>query len=173
MASSAQPNERRKQTQQDCELVARLFLSGCCKVNMVPTRSSFGEPQQSGIARLLETNGDRKQRQIGERRHPGVECRLPGNSKMQIPAKDGYVNPAPAAAAHGQLRYSQGYTPAMLVDESRLLQVTIFGTLQSTLNHLDFSLLLSDVITFADEVGSQLTQSMDSYMKVMQTSAAV
>jgi hypothetical protein len=77
-----------------------------------------------------------------------------------------------SAAAHGELRFLQGYTPAMLVHESRILQVTIFGTLQSNLNHLDFSLLLPDVMTIADEVDSQLTQSMDSYMKVMRKSAA-
>jgi hypothetical protein len=32
-----------------------------------------------------------------------------------------------AAVAHGELRYLQGYTPAMLVDESRILEVTVFG----------------------------------------------
>jgi hypothetical protein len=60
----------------------------------------------------------------------------------------------------------------MLVHESRILQVTIFGTLHRNLNHLDFSLLLPDVMTIADEVDSQLTQSMDSYMKIMCKSAA-
>jgi DNA-binding response OmpR family regulator len=77
-----------------------------------------------------------------------------------------------AAVAHGRLRYLQGYTPAMLVHESRILQVTIFGTLQNNLNSLDFSLVLPDVMTIADEVDAQLTQSMDSYMKVMRTSEA-
>jgi DNA-binding response OmpR family regulator len=79
---------------------------------------------------------------------------------------------SPSAATHGVLRHLQGYTPAMLVHESRILQVTIFETLQSNLNHLDFSLLLPDVMTIADEVDSQLTQSMDSYMKLMGKSAA-
>jgi DNA-binding response OmpR family regulator len=79
---------------------------------------------------------------------------------------------SPSAMAHGELRYLQGYTPAMLVHESRILQVTIFGTLQSNMNHLDFSLLLPDVMTIADEVDSQLTQSMDSYMRVMRRTAA-
>jgi hypothetical protein len=60
----------------------------------------------------------------------------------------------------------------MLVHESRILQVTIFETLQNNLNRLDFSLLLPDVMTIADEVDSQLTQSMDSYMKVMRNAAA-
>jgi DNA-binding response OmpR family regulator len=79
---------------------------------------------------------------------------------------------SPSAAAHGELRYRQGYTPAMLVQESRILQVTIFETLQSNLPHLDFSLLLPDVMKIADEVDSQLTQSIDRYMKVMNDSAA-
>jgi DNA-binding response OmpR family regulator len=77
-----------------------------------------------------------------------------------------------AAVAHGELRYEQGYTPAMLVHESRILQVTLFGTLQSNLGFLDFSVLLPDVMTIADEVDAQLTQSMDSYMNAMRTSAA-
>jgi DNA-binding response OmpR family regulator len=77
-----------------------------------------------------------------------------------------------AAVAHGKLRFQQGYTPAMLVHESRILQVTIFGTLQINLESLDFSLLLPDVMTIADEVDAQLTQSMDSYMKALGKSAA-
>jgi hypothetical protein len=63
----------------------------------------------------------------------------------------------PPLSPHGELRYQHGYTPAMLVHESRILQVTIFGTLQSNLNSLDFSLLLPDVMTIADEVDAQLT----------------
>jgi hypothetical protein len=77
-----------------------------------------------------------------------------------------------AAVAHGKLRYSQGYSAEMLVHESRILQVTIFGTLQNNLNALDFSLLLPDVMTIADEVDAQLTQSMGSFMKLMTAQAA-
>jgi hypothetical protein len=50
--------------------------------------------------------------------------------------------------------------------------VTIFGTLQSNLSSLDFSLLLPDVMAIADEVDAQLTQSMDSYTKLMRKSMA-
>jgi ActR/RegA family two-component response regulator len=71
-----------------------------------------------------------------------------------------------AAVAHGKLRKLQGYTAGMLVHDSRILQVTLFETLQSNVNALDFSLLLPDVMTIADEVDSQLTQTMDSYMNV-------
>jgi DNA-binding response OmpR family regulator len=73
---------------------------------------------------------------------------------------------SPAAVLHGELRYAQGYTPEMLVNESRILQVTLFGTLKDNMNALDFSLLLPDVMTIADEVDAQLTQTMGSYMKL-------
>jgi hypothetical protein len=65
-----------------------------------------------------------------------------------------------AAVAHGQMRRSQLHFchSAMLVHDSRILQVTLFGTLQKNLSALDFSLLLPDVLTIADEVDSQLTQ---------------
>jgi hypothetical protein len=52
------------------------------------------------------------------------------------------------------------------VRESRILQVTLFGTLKDNMNALDFSLLLPDVMTIADEVDAQLTQAMGSYMKL-------
>jgi DNA-binding response OmpR family regulator len=72
-----------------------------------------------------------------------------------------------AAVAHGKMRRQQGYTPGMLVHDSRILQVTLFEMLQSNLSALDFSLLLPDVMTIADEVDSQLTQAMDSYMVII------
>ena len=77
-----------------------------------------------------------------------------------------------AAVAHGKMRKSQGYTSAMLVHDSRILQVTLFGTLQRNLSALDFSLLLPDVMTIADEVDSQLTQAMESFTNVAGTAAA-
>jgi hypothetical protein len=92
--------------------------------------------------------------------------------KLPATAKDSDAVSSPAAMAHGRLRYLQGYTPAMLVHESRILQVTLFGALQSNLSFLDFSLLLPDVMTIADEVDAQLTQTMDSYMNVMRKAGA-
>ena len=51
----------------------------------------------------------------------------------------------------------------MMVEESRLLQVCIFQALQNNLASIDFSVLLSGVMTIADEVDSQLSQAMTSY----------
>lgn len=81
--------------------------------------------------------------------------RLPSSSKanISIPAR-----------LHGDLRRKQGYTVAMVVEESRILQVSIFNTLQNNLCKVDFSKVLLDVITIADEVDSQLKQAMLGYV---------
>ncbi len=69
-----------------------------------------------------------------------------------------------SASDHGLARRQQGYTAAMMVEESRILQVTIFQTLQRNLGTIDFSVLLLGVMTIADEVDSQLSQAMKSYI---------
>jgi len=84
-----------------------------------------------------------------------------------VPGVDSNSLRSEAAIAHGKMRKSQGYSAGMLVHDSRMLQVTLFGTLQSNLSALDFSLLLPDVMIIADEVDSQLKQAMDSYMEVL------
>ena len=68
------------------------------------------------------------------------------------------------AAIHGDLRRKQGYSVAMVVEESRLLQVTIFSTLHNNVKHLEFSLLLPDIVTIADEVDAQLKEQMLRFM---------
>jgi hypothetical protein len=84
-----------------------------------------------------------------------ARLRLDAGSKAPISA---------AAAIHGELRRKQGYTVAMVVEESRLLQVTIFTTLHENVKHLEFAALLPDVVTIADEVDAQLKQQMLQFM---------
>jgi DNA-binding response OmpR family regulator len=96
-----------------------------------------------------------------------VRLREPG-----VPGRESDSVRSAAAVAHGKMRKLQGYTPGMLVHDSRILQVTLFETLQNNLSALDFSLLLPDIMTIADEVDSQLTQAMDSYMDVVLKPAA-
>jgi hypothetical protein len=71
-----------------------------------------------------------------------------------------------AAAIHGDLRRKQGYTVALAVEESRLLQVSIFSMLHKNVECLDFSTLLPDVVIIADEVDAQLKQQMLRFMAV-------
>jgi hypothetical protein len=84
-----------------------------------------------------------------------VRLRLDDETKAEI---------SKAAAHHGDLRAKQGYTVAMAVEESRLLQVSIFTTLHNSQRHLEFDLLLPDVVTIADEVDAQLKQQMLRFM---------
>jgi DNA-binding response OmpR family regulator len=76
-----------------------------------------------------------------------------------------------AAAEHGRNRCRQGYTAAMMVEESRMLQVSIFQTLQNNLYRVNFSLILVGVMEIADEVDSQLAQAMASYVAESQIAA--
>lgn len=78
---------------------------------------------------------------------------------------------SPASVKHGIKRREQGYTAAMIVEESRMLQVSIFQTLQQNLHKVDFSVLLVDVMAIADEVDSQLAQAMTSYISEAKTDA--
>jgi len=76
---------------------------------------------------------------------------------------EGKAKVSMAALAHGKMRSQQGYTAAMLVEESRILQVCIFNTLRVNLHAVDLTLVLVDVMTIADEVDSQLKQTMASF----------
>jgi hypothetical protein len=69
-----------------------------------------------------------------------------------------------AAAHHGDLRAKQGYTVAMAVEESRLLQVSIITTLRKSQGHLEFDTVLPAVVTIAEEVDAQLKQQMLRFM---------
>jgi len=69
-----------------------------------------------------------------------------------------------AASHHGDLRRKQGYTVAMVVEESRLLQVCLFTTLHKNTHLIEYNKLLLDVVTIADEVDAQLKQQMLRYM---------
>jgi hypothetical protein len=76
-----------------------------------------------------------------------------------------------AAHNHGSLRRDQGYSAAMMVEESRMLQVSIFQTLQLHVEDTEPAVLLLYVMVIADEVDSQLAQAMTSYISVASTDA--
>jgi CheY-like chemotaxis protein len=95
-------------------------------------------------------------------------CRLRSQEPM------GTKEPRSAGAArHGANRFSQGYTAAMLVEESRMLQVSIFNTLHKNLLNIDYSVLLIGVMTIADEIDFQLSQAIESFTgETLQTAVA-
>jgi hypothetical protein len=67
------------------------------------------------------------------------------------------------AAEHGVARRKQGYSAAMMVEEARMLQISIFNSLHENLDHLEFHLLLPDVMRIANEVDGQLGRAVAGY----------
>jgi DNA-binding response OmpR family regulator len=93
--------------------------------------------------------------------------------RLRVPRNLGSKSVSDGAVQHGKIRHSQGYSVPMIIEESRILQVSIFQTLQNNLSTVDFSLLLKDVMTIADEVDSQLKQTIISFMEQPAESALV
>jgi hypothetical protein len=71
-----------------------------------------------------------------------------------------------AAHDHGRVRFEQGYSVSLLVEESRLLQVSIFNTLHRHQKSLDPDRLMLDVITIADECDAQLKHTVETFMEL-------
>jgi hypothetical protein len=60
----------------------------------------------------------------------------------------------------------------MVVEDSRILQVSIFNTLQNNLGRVDFATVLLDVMIIADEVDSQLKQAMLGFLETAAAKSA-
>ena len=83
--------------------------------------------------------------------------------------EDGHSAPkATSAHDHGQARFAQGYSLPMLVEESGILQVSIFDTLHRGQSELDFEVVLRDVMTIADECDSQLKHTVETFTDLEQ-----
>jgi hypothetical protein len=82
-------------------------------------------------------------------------------SRLRVP-KDDHSPISVTAAAHGQRRQKQGYSPAMLVEESRIFQVVTFAMLHLHQSELDQRRLLLDVVVIADETDAQLMGAVRS-----------
>jgi DNA-binding response OmpR family regulator len=91
--------------------------------------------------------------------------------RLRVPRSLGSNQVSEAAVNHGLVRRSQGYSIPMMIEESRMLQVSLFHTLQVNLNSVDFSLLLTDVMTIADEVDLQLKQTIVSFSEATKSIA--
>ena len=90
--------------------------------------------------------------------------------RLRLP-RDAQPSVSIAAAAHGGQRFVQGYSPSMLVEESRIFQVTTFGTLRLCQSELDQDQVLLDVMIIADEADRQLTETVRGFMTAQQAEA--
>jgi DNA-binding response OmpR family regulator len=92
--------------------------------------------------------------------------------RLRVPRSLGTNQASKGAVLHGKVRRSQGYAIPMIIEESRILQVSIFNTLHNNLRFVDFSLLLIDVMAIADECDSQLKQTIVSFTEPASSIAA-
>lgn len=53
----------------------------------------------------------------------------------------------------------------MVIEESRILQVSIFQTLHKNMTTVDFGRVMADVATVADEVDAQLKEQVVHFLK--------
>ena len=85
-----------------------------------------------------------------------VTCRLRLSKDARMPVSG-------SAGAHGQRRRDQGYSPALLVEESRLFEVVTFRTLHLHKSELDQDQLFLDIMVIADEVDLQLMHAVKAF----------
>ena len=84
--------------------------------------------------------------------------------RLRVPRSLGTKRRQKARFSTARIRHKQGYSISMIVEESRILQVSIFQHLaEESDDSVDFSLLLIDVMAIADEVDSQLKQTIVSF----------
>jgi DNA-binding response OmpR family regulator len=69
-----------------------------------------------------------------------------------------------AAEQHGTLRYHQGYSVPMLINEARLLQNGIAECIQRKLLVIDLSNLMTDMRKMSDTISMELEQSVRAFV---------
>ena len=95
-----------------------------------------------------------------------ITARLRATSDLEI-----IESASSAAVAHGKLRFLQGYTIPMIVQESQNLAGEHFETIQRNIATVDFNSVLADVMIIADEADSQLKQCLESFVSMQHAPA--
>lgn len=83
---------------------------------------------------------------------------------MKFDVKDMAATPMRAAAQHGRLRQSQGFTPMCLVEEYNLVRRCVFGLAQENLRHMDAQVLLQDLTQFGEALDLQTQRALRDYL---------
>jgi len=98
--------------------------------------------------------------------HPEIRDRAGPACRWARSAASSTCTTGPSCAIrfteHGEIRYAQGYSAPVRVDESRVLQVATFSTLDLHQIELDHNQMLLDAMVIADEVDMQLAEILRS-----------
>jgi DNA-binding response OmpR family regulator len=69
-----------------------------------------------------------------------------------------------SAAQHGKFRREQGYTPSMLLEETRILHRVIANCLQQNLLAVDISMVLPDMLDMGDKLHLLSKSSLQAFL---------
>ena len=69
------------------------------------------------------------------------------------------------ASQHGRLRRAQGYSLPMIVDDTRLLEQTIYELVQQSLLELDLSYLVIDLRRINDSLEQKLQEALNAFIE--------
>jgi transcriptional regulator with XRE-family HTH domain len=83
---------------------------------------------------------------------------------MKFDVKDMAATPMKAAAQHGRLRQSQGFTPMCLVEEYNLVRRCVFALAQENLRQMDAQVLLQDLAQFGEALDLQTQRALRDYL---------
>ena len=77
-----------------------------------------------------------------------------------------------SAARHGIIRRQQGYTPSMLLEETRILHHVLADCVEKNLLQVDISNLLPDIAEVDDRVHRMLKYSLEAFLQLRNDSCA-
>jgi hypothetical protein len=83
---------------------------------------------------------------------------------MKFKPKDMASTPMKAAALHGRLRQSQGFTPMGLVEEYNLIRRCVFVLAQENLRQMDPQVLIQDLTQFGEALDLQTQRALQDYL---------
>jgi transcriptional regulator with XRE-family HTH domain len=83
---------------------------------------------------------------------------------MKLNLKDMAAAPLKAAAQHGRLRQSQGFTAMGLIEEYNLVRRCVFALAQEHIRQMDAQVLLQDLTQFGEALDLQTQRAIRDYL---------
>jgi|SRR5579872_1403095 len=118
--------------------------------------------------KLVHESGELSELRIPDEQRIGHLPALLGDLVEMLRKAEGQTTAAriDTAKKHGELRKRQKYTLPMIVEETRLLERSIYNMLHANLLSADFSSLIPDMTRISDSLQLQLKASLEAYLAV-------
>lgn len=118
--------------------------------------------------KLVHKNGELTKLRVSDDQRIGHLPTLLADLVAMLRKTEGQTTAAriDSAKSHGALRKRQKYSVPMIVEETRLLERTIYKVLHANLLSADFSSLIPDMTRISDSLQLQLKASLETYLAV-------